>query len=162
MTTLQFDQYFEKMSPNARVWIYQASRNFSKNETAEINKILAEFVSNWTAHGASLLADAKLISNRFIVFSVDESQAMASGCSIDKSVAIIRQLQQQFDIDLLNRTNILYLQNNNWISEHFNDVKEKLAQQLITSETLFFDNTITKLKDFHAEWLKPIKNSWLS
>lgn len=162
MTTLKFNQYFEKMNPNAKVWIYQSSRNFNEKEVQEISEALKQFVSNWTAHGASLLADAQLISNRFIVFAVDESQAMASGCSIDKSVAIIRQLQSQYNIDLLNRTNILYQSENAWISEHFNDVKEKLANHTLTSETHFFDNTITKLKDFHAEWLKPMKNSWLS
>lgn len=149
------------MSPNARIWIYQSNRDFTEIEILEINKILYNFVESWTAHGTSLLADAQLILNRFIVFSVDESQALASGCSIDKSVAIVRQLQQQYNVNLLDRTQILYIENEKFKSEHFNDLKEKFSNNLIADSALFFDNTITKLNDFRTNWLKPILNSWL-
>jgi len=41
---------------------------------------------SWTAHNNQLKAKGEIRYNRFLILIVDESQAGASGCSIDKSV----------------------------------------------------------------------------
>jgi hypothetical protein len=58
---------FNKLSDNARVWIYPASRKLSNAEVVEIKKLCDDFTNQWTAHDSSLLASVDIPYNRFIV-----------------------------------------------------------------------------------------------
>ena len=51
---------------------------------------------------------AEIRYNRFIILIVDESHAGASGCSIDKSVHFMQQLEQEYGINLFDRFNLAY------------------------------------------------------
>ena len=78
-------------SPQSKVWVYQSNREFTASETEEIKKIGLLFTRDWTAHGSQLNASLDILYNRFIVVMVDENDASASGCSIDKSLAFIKK-----------------------------------------------------------------------
>ena len=84
-------------SPQSKVWVYQSNREFNTAETEEIKKIGLLFTRDWTAHGSQLNASLDILYNRFIVLMVDENDASASGCSIDKSLAFIKNIEQQFN-----------------------------------------------------------------
>ena len=94
----------ENFSPQSKVWVYQSSRPFSDSEIIALNNKLKQFSVQWTAHNQQLLASGNVMYDRFIVLMVDESQTMASGCSIDTSVHFIKQLEQDYKIELFNRT----------------------------------------------------------
>ena len=42
---------FSSLSETSRVWIYQANRELSSNETTEIKQLTIEYLNSWTAHG---------------------------------------------------------------------------------------------------------------
>ena len=42
---------FEDLDTNARVWIYQSNREFSKNEVEIIKEKTSIFIDNWLRHG---------------------------------------------------------------------------------------------------------------
>src|SRR6478735_5232237 len=97
-----------EFSQHSRVWIYQADKKLSDQEVQRIQQELDDFTISWTAHNAQLKARAEIRYNRFLILIVDESQAGASGCSIDKSVNFMKQLEQQFGINLFDRFNLAY------------------------------------------------------
>src|ERR1700744_963219 len=97
-----------QFSENSRVWVYQANRKLNDDEVNDITKRLDDFTTMWTAHNHQLKAKGEIRYNRFIILIVDETQAGASGCSIDKSVRFIQDLEQQFGIHLLDRFNLAY------------------------------------------------------
>ena len=66
----------------------------SKNEISEITQKGKELIPNWASHGSSLKAAIEIFYDHFIVVLVDEKQAAASGCSIDKSFQFIKELIQ--------------------------------------------------------------------
>ncbi|MCY7409014.1 MAG: hypothetical protein LH473_01980 [Chitinophagales bacterium] len=70
-------------SPDSRTWIYLSKKEFSNEEVVELNSLLSVFCKDWAAHGNNLKAKGEVLYNRFIVLMVDETQAGASGCSID-------------------------------------------------------------------------------
>ena len=45
---------FTELPDSARIWIYQSNRNFTEEELKEINDLLTQFLTEWTAHGAAL------------------------------------------------------------------------------------------------------------
>ena len=82
-----------EFSSHSRVWIYQSDRKLTADEVVQIQMNLDNFTRSWTAHNNQLKAKAEIRYNRFLVLIVDESQAGASGCSIDKSVNFMKQLE---------------------------------------------------------------------
>src|ERR1700749_5003601 len=97
-----------RFSEQSRVWIYQSDRELYEDEVKQLHEILNKFAAEWTAHNHQLKAKAEIRYNRFLILIVDESQAGASGCSIDKSVNFIKRLEQEFNIILLDRFNLAY------------------------------------------------------
>src|ERR1700712_476692 len=89
-----------QFSENSRVWVYQSDKQLSDADVIKLQVQLDNFTTGWTAHNNQLKAKAEIRYNRFIVLIVDESQAGASGCSIDKSVHFMQQVEQQFGIKL--------------------------------------------------------------
>lgn len=152
----QFNQYPE----NSRVWVYQADRILNNNEVDTIESALKSFVPSWAAHGKNLDASFAILFNTFVVLLVNESSEKASGCSIDSSVKVIKDLGQQLNVNFFDRFAIAFIQ-----GEEFNCVTKEQFQHLVNQnkENLWvFNNTITSFYDLKNNWLKPFEESWHS
>src|SRR4028119_2510680 len=95
---------FNQLPPQARVWIYQADRALTDAEVEALNPVLTRFVTEWTSHGQKLQASAQVFHNRFLVIGNNEDVNSPSGCSIDASVRFVKQLEEQLNVSLFNRT----------------------------------------------------------
>src|ERR1700730_14538859 len=113
-----------QFSENSRVWIYQSDKKLADAEVQEIQHYLDAFATQWTAHNHQLKAKAEIRYNRFLILIVDENQAGASGCSIDKSVNFMKQIEQQYNINLLDRFNLAYREGNEVLSAPRHDFEE--------------------------------------
>src|SRR5690606_37545073 len=81
------------MPDHARLWVYKAPRDLGQAEQKLVREKGQAFTGSWAAHGQPLDACVDVLAGRFVVVAVDEEQAMASGCSIDRSVAFIKELE---------------------------------------------------------------------
>lgn len=97
---------FPEFSDSARVWVYQANRPFSPEESKNVESLLGEFITDWSAHGKKLKAESHVLTPFHIALCV-EGDVQASGCSIDASVRFIKQIGSQLNIDFFNRLNVL-------------------------------------------------------
>ncbi|MBK8877661.1 MAG: hypothetical protein IPN74_03660 [Haliscomenobacter sp.] len=88
-------------APESRVWIYQSNRPFSEAEEQELAAELKEFTRQWVSHNQRLKAAGTILYHRFIALMVDENQVGAGGCSIDRSVAFLKQVQATTGCGLL-------------------------------------------------------------
>ena len=149
-----------QFSENSRVWVYQANRKLSDSEVLQLQTELNSFTTGWTAHNNQLKAAGETRYNRFIILIVDESQAGASGCSIDKSVRFINQLEQQFNITLLDRFNLAYREGEEVLSAPRNDFEELLKKGSINTNTIVFNNMVQNLSELQTKWEVPFKDSW--
>ncbi|MBK9460248.1 MAG: ABC transporter ATPase [Sphingobacteriales bacterium] len=148
-------------SPQSKVWIYQSNRFFTTNEVENINCELADFTQQWTAHNQQLNANGQVYYALFIVLIVDETQANASGCSIDKSVRFIKDIEQRYGVSLFDRFQIAYLNNQHQVKitdregfiNLFNEGK-------IDDFTNVFNNVLQTKQDFDQNWIVPVENSW--
>lgn len=149
-----------QFSENSRVWIYQANRELSQAETQQIQQQLDEFTSAWTAHNHQLKAKAEIRYRQFIILMVDEAQAGASGCSIDKSVNFMKLLEQQYSITLLDRFIIAYREGNNIISVNRNGFEQLIKQGKVNPDTIVYNNLVQNIAELQTRWETPLKNSW--
>ena len=151
---------YNELPPHTRVWIYQSSRELSEKEAAEIKEKAAAFADQWTAHGQAMRAAVELLHDRFVVVFADESQAMASGCSIDASVRFIKQLEQEYNITLLDRMHVAYKKDGKLRTAHMNDFRDMLAKGEASEDTIVFNNLVATKSDFDKGWEVPVKESW--
>ncbi len=152
---------FNQLPPTARVWVYQANRNFTAAEEEALAEQLTSFCQQWKAHGADLNSSFLLKYNRFVVLGVDESANMASGCSIDASVNKLKQLEAMFGLNFMDRTQVAFLKNDELFIEPLPRVKAKVAEGKITADTPTFNNLVATVDEFKSSWIIPAKVSWL-
>jgi len=149
-----------QFSENSRVWVYQSDKKLTDNEVLQIKVLLDNFTTGWTAHNNQLKAKAEVRYNRFLILVVDESQAGASGCSIDKSVNFMKQLQDQFNLNLFDRFNLAYRDGEEILSAGRNDFEALLKEGKIGTETIVFNNLVQNLAELQTKWEVPFKDSW--
>jgi hypothetical protein len=149
-------------SPQSRVWVYQSDRKFTSTEENEILNKLAAFTNQWKAHGNELLAKAEIRYGFFIILTVDESQAGVTGCSIDSSVRLIKEIEQEYHVDLFNRFNIAYKVNGEVVVNSKEDFETLVNIKQVTPETIVFNNMVQNLTELESKWEVPFQNSWHS
>jgi hypothetical protein len=149
-----------QFSENSRVWVYQSDKKLSDTEVQQIQSLLNEFTTGWTAHNNQLKAKAEIRYNRFLILIVDESQAGASGCSIDKSVHFMQQLEKQFGLKLFDRFNLAFREGNEVLSAPRHDFEAMLKQGSINTDTIVFNNMVQNLNELQTKWEVPFKDSW--
>lgn len=152
----------DEMPDHARIWVYQADRPFSEEERVLIDRSFEAFTGQWAAHGNKLMATYGIQHNQFIVLAVDESYNQASGCSIDASVQVIRQIEQHTGLSLLDRTKVAFLEEGKVKIKPFNQLKAAVEAGEIRRETTVFNNTVQNASEWRTQWAVPAQASWLS
>ncbi|PCJ86026.1 MAG: ABC transporter ATPase [Flavobacteriales bacterium] len=152
---------WKTLPPHSRVWIYQSNREFSDAEVNEINQKANEFVANWGSHGKELQAAIEVFHNRFVVVFVDEQHTSASGCSIDKSVHFMQQMEKDYGINLFDRMQVAYVDDEEIKTSHLNELKALSFEEGL-GETPIFNNLVATKAEFETNWEVPLKDSWLA
>jgi hypothetical protein len=147
---------------NERIWIYTLSNVLSADQLHDFNNRCQNFVSAWTAHDVSLDASYELYENRLLIFKVNEDKYNASGCSIDKQVRFVKELEQAFSVELLNRLLVAYENDSKVIVIKASQMSELLASKSINENTIIFNNTITQSSELNSNWKQPLHKTWLS
>jgi hypothetical protein len=152
----------QQMPDDSKVWIYQANRQLTLEEIGEMEQLVEGFVEKWEAHKQSVKGFGGIFYKRFIVLMADESVAEVSGCSIDGSVRLIKEIEQAFDLNFFDRLKITYKITNQLVGSfalsQINDLWEKSS---INEDTIVFNNLVQTKGEFEKKWEIPLKDSWL-
>ncbi|MDB5023257.1 MAG: transporter ATPase [Mucilaginibacter sp.] len=149
-----------QFSEQSRVWIYQSDKELYDEQAKQLMDQLNNFAAEWTAHNHQLKAKAEIRYNRFLILIVDESQAGASGCSIDKSVNFMKKVEQQFGIHLFDRFNFAYRDDEKVLTSPRHEFEELLKSGKINTQTIVFNNLVQNLQQLETKWEVPFKDSW--
>ena len=149
----------ETLQDNARVWVYPSSRKFYPQEIDELNQKLTDFVSNWKQNDENFKAAYQLLHNRFVVFFADEVSQLTNA-DIDAQVTFILQLQQEYDIELLDKMNVCFKQGEFIQYKDVKEFKKLLKSKSVNEKTIVFDNLIQTKEELENHWEVPITESW--
>lgn len=153
---------FNTLPEDSRVWIYQANRSFTEQELEEIKHKLDTFIENWTAHGSDLQSGYSIKYKRFIILGLNQNLNKATGCSIDASVHFIQQLEQDYNVDLMDKMNVSYKQGEFIAYKSLTDFKKMAKDKAISKNTIVFNNLVVNIAEFNENWEVPAKDSWHS
>lgn len=153
---------FNELPEESRVWIYQANRSFSEDELNRIESQIKEFLTNWAAHGSELNAGYTIKYKRFIVFGLNQNLNAATGCSIDASVQFIQQLEQEYNVDLMDKMNVSFKQGQFVAYKPLSDFRKMVKQKSVNEKTIVFNNLVNNIAEFKENWEVPASESWHS
>jgi len=151
---------YQKLPETTRVWIYQSNKPFDEKDLPSLQAQIAQFTRQWVSHNRQLRAFGSVFHKQFIVLMVDESQADASGCSIDASVQFIQNLERTYGIDLFDRMTFAYREGEFVKTVPREEFARLYREGKINDETLVFDNLVSNKGEFERNWLKPLGKSW--
>jgi hypothetical protein len=153
---------FENLPEDSKIWIYQSNRKFSDDEITEIESDLKIFIDNWSAHGTTLEASYIIKYNRFIILAVNQETQQATGCSIDSSVAFIQNLEQKYQVILLDKMNVTFKNGEHIAHKSLIDFKRMVKEKAVTANTIVFNNLVNSIEEFNDNWEVPAGESWHS
>lgn len=151
----------DKMPASSRAWIYQANRSLNDGEVKVISEKLTKFCDQWTAHQVPLQTSYSIDHKRFVVLAVSEDTSSPSGCSIDGSVRVLKDLGQELNVDFFNREEIAFIGNNEIITYPMRDLKRLFAAGVLHENSIALNTLVPSL----GEWMNKNQvragESWL-
>jgi hypothetical protein len=151
---------FEDIAASSRLWIYQSDRAFTASEQNELGHMLQQFCEVWQVHGQGLETSYTIKYDRFILLVADESKLKASGCSIDSSVRLIKDIESKFQVNLFDRLNIAYKKEGALNACNVNEFRTGLQNGDFSDQTIVFNNMVESKSDLVSKWEVPVKESW--
>lgn len=153
---------FDQLPTHSRIWVYQAARAFSSEEKELISTSLKQFCEGWNTHGNLMPTSFQILEEQFIVLGVDESSLGASGCSIDGSVRILRELEKQLEINLTDQGKVSFKKSEGQVTVYPSlGIKSKVLSGEIERETLVLNPMVKIKKDLENVWISA-NESWLN
>jgi hypothetical protein len=149
---------FQKLSDDAKVWIYPSSRKFYAQELEPLKEKISSFLSSWSE---TIDGDVsyQLLYDRFIIFGV-EDEVKVSNKNLDEQVAFILSLQLEYEIELLDKMNVCFKQGEYVQYKEVKEFKKLLKNRSVNANTVVFDNLIQTKYDLEHFWEVPITDSW--
>lgn len=152
---------FEKLSDQSRIWIYQSKTELDQTTQQNLLADTEQFLNQWAAHGAALLASASIEFDRFLIIAIDENFNMASGCSIDSMVRQVQNLGESHGVDFFDRTQLAFKKGDRVELMDMKEINQQVTEGFFDSETLYFNNNIQSKSQLKDEWLIRPEESWL-
>lgn len=149
-------------SEQSRVWIYQSPRLLFIKEALELEEDLQHFLSGWQAHGSPIKGYGHLFFGQFLVLIADETQTTVSGCSTDSSVRFVKSVGEKFKLDFFNRTLLAFYVKEKVETIPMAQLQWALSQNIIGSDTIYFNPVVNTLQDLRNNWMIPVGKSWLA
>lgn len=101
---------FASLAPSSRIWIFQSTKVLSERDQSLIHTRLRAFTEQWGAHGIPLKSGFDIRFNRFIILGADEDHHHPSGCSIDSSFRILKEIERETGTNLFDRNLVAFFQ----------------------------------------------------
>jgi len=153
---------FEQMPEDARIWIYQANRKINSNEIPMVEDRLMQFCQNWNTHGTLMPTSFTILNDQILVLAVDESNLGASGCSIDSSVRVLSEIENELGLNLRDQGKVSIKKSEEEILVlPALGIKTALAESQISADKKVINPRIQKKRDLNRLWI-PISESWLN
>lgn len=152
---------FEALPDTSRVWVFQSNRALTAAECEVVDAALRAFTDEWAVHGTPMDTSYSIRYNRFIVLAADESRQAASGCSIDSSVRVLKEIEARLDLNLFDRNLIAFLRNDEVEVWPLNALKEKFTDGILNELTLTFNNLVGTKAELGSRWLLPVGETWV-
>lgn len=150
----------EGFSDTSKIWIFQANRTMTQEDLTLVGSTLSGFCAEWTSHGAPMKSTFWIEYDRFVMVALDESEAVVSGCGQDKLIHVFQNFGATLGIDFFDRLQTIYFEGSLLKEARLHEFWGLRKANVISNDTLVFDNTVKNLGEWKEKWLVPFAKSW--
>lgn len=152
---------FEALPDESRLWVFGVERTLEEADKESFLSAVDLFLETWVAHGVPLTCGRDFRRGRFLLVAVDEASAPPSGCSIDAMVGVLKDQERRLGLRILDNTPVWFLVDGEVRRTSRPEFSRLVEEGTVDSETVVFDNTVTRLKDARGgRWEGPARMSW--
>jgi hypothetical protein len=153
---------FESLPDASRIWVFGSDKPVTGPAAHRLLGEVDHFLETWTAHGAPLRCARLWRDDRFLVIGVDQSDANASGCSIDGLFRSLQALERELGTKLVAGGRVFYRDHSGVAqSAARSELDDLVARGEVGPNSVVFDPSITDLGEWRAKFEQPARKSWL-
>jgi len=150
---------FKSLEKNSRVWVFQSLDFIDDRLVEEIKEKISSFLSKWKSHQKDFKSSFEIRYNTFIIIAADEGN-LVSGCSIDSLINFIKDLENSYELQLLDKLHVKYIENGKIITQHLNQFKIYCQSLEKNDNLIVFNNLVKDINELENNWQVNIKDSW--
>lgn len=152
---------FQDLPSNARVWIFASSEPIAGSQARTLLTAVDDYLAEWKAHGLPLTCARDWRDDRFLAIGVDQSDAHASGCSIDGLFRTLQRLEPALGTSLVGGGRVFYRATDGAIvCASRADFAARAAAGSVRDDTPVFDTAITSAAAYRNHFEKTAAGSW--
>ena len=138
---------FQNLHPLSRIWIYISPQKIDNNTQNNISLLFEDFVEDWKSHGQNVNGQLKFIKENLLVVGADYFSNGMCGRAVDAQVRFINKITEEFNLDLLNRTNIAFVKENSIVVHNYNNLDALIKEGSVSKSTVYCNNFNIKNSD---------------
>lgn len=146
----------DRLSDDASIWIFGITPALTPDQSAVLLRHVDAFLDQWKAHGVPVTAGRELRDGRFLIVAA-EANSEKSGCSIDSMFRVIRGIEKEHSVSMLDANHVFFRRADGSIESA---PRPEFARHA-NAETVVFDTTAERLGDVRqGAWERPARDSW--
>tara|TARA_Y100000385_G_scaffold137430_1_gene142833 strand:+ start:163 stop:636 length:474 start_codon:yes stop_codon:yes gene_type:complete len=138
---------FQSLDPQSKIWFYISSEKIDGVTQNKISLLFKDFVDGWKSHGQSVNGQLKFIKDKLLIVGADYFPNGMCGRAVDAQVRFINQINEEFNLDLLNRTNIAFVKQNSIVVHNYNNLNTLIKEGSVKKSTIYCNTFSTKNSD---------------
>ena len=152
---------FDALPDTARVWVFAADRPVRGARAERLLAAVDQYLAGWKAHGLPLTNAREWRDDHFLMVAVDQSEAHASGCSIDGLFRTLRALEPEIEASLVAGGNVFYRDAAGLVRVASREEFAELGRRgEIGPETVAYDPTVRTLAEWAERFETRVAESW--
>lgn len=146
----------DRLPDDSRIWIFPISPALDPARQARLLDEADRFLDAWAAHGMPIRAAREVVEGSFLVIAVDRD-AETSGCSIDRMFGLLRQLERELGVRILDPDRVFYRHADGQV----HSVSREEFRRNGDRHTIVFDTLAERLGEVRGGgWVRPAAESW--
>jgi hypothetical protein len=155
-------QTFSQFPPESKIWVYAANRTLTTQEVLSVETSLQVFTQSWTAHEMQMRAASVVLYNQIVVIALDETQHSISGCGIDKSVKLMKDIGEQLKVNFFNRMQVLCLYSETLQIFDKNSLQFAINAGEVDANTQVWNPVVANLGEFLNKGFVKLSDFWMA
>jgi hypothetical protein len=152
---------FESLPASARVWVFATEQPVQGARAERFLGAVDHYLGQWTAHGHPLTCGRAWRDDQFLAVAVDQTDAYASGCSIDGLFRVLQTLQSELGATLVSGGRVVYRDPRGVVKTVSRDEFSVLGSSgAITGATTVFDPTVATAGEWRDRFETAAGKTW--
>lgn len=140
------------LSDTSRIWLFGVSPALDAAKRARMLDQVDLFLRDWAAHNVPVTSAREILHDRFLLIAVDQSSE-TSGCSIDRMFGLLRQLERELGVAILDPNRVFVRDGDAMTRAEFRNTAN--------ADTIVFDTLAERLGEVRSgRWERRAAESW--